>query len=140
MSSYDDLAFHAAFDQRQAPSDVRKELGRLDGAMFPTFLPNPSGGTFVFADMLGFYGVGMVADALKEPKAAVSVLARAWSGTGGADDAPTAGERSAILVGDEIGKYLECHTVPRVFPPPCAPRWRCVHRREIARSRSSRLA
>ena len=113
--SYDDLAFHAAFEQGQAPSDVRKELGRLDAAMFPTFLPNPAGGTFVFADMLGFHGVGMVPDTLKEPKAAVSVLARAWSGGESADSAPTAGERSAALVGDEIGKYLGCHTVPRVL-------------------------
>ena len=113
--SYDDLAFHAALEQGQAASDVRKELGRLDAALFPAFLPNPAGGTFVFADMLGFHGVGMVADTLKEPKAAVSVLARAWSGTGGADSAPAAGERSAALVGDEIGKYLACHTVPRVL-------------------------
>ena len=113
--SYDDLAFHAAFEQGRAPSDVRKELDCLDGAMFPTFLPNPAGGTFVFADMLGFHGVGMVADTDKEPKAAVSVLARAWSGASDAAGAPTAGERSAALVGDEVGKYLDCHTVPRVL-------------------------
>ena len=113
--SYDDLAFHAAFEQQQSPSDVRKELGCLDGAMFPAFLPNPAGGTFVFADMLGFHGVGMVGDTDKEPKAAVSIVGRAWSGPGSTDSAPLAGERSAALVGDEIGKYLDCHTAPRVL-------------------------
>ena len=114
-AAYDNLVFHAAFEQKQKVQDVRAELQCLDGAMFPAFLPNPTGGSFVFADTLGFHAVGMVPDADKEPKAAVAILARALGEGEAMDAAPTVGEQSAEVVGAEIGKYLDCHNTSRLL-------------------------
>ena len=76
--AYDNLVLHAAFAQNMSPKDIRDELSILDGAMFPAFLPGLNdGGSFVFADTLGFHVVGMVPDCDKEPKASVAILARA---------------------------------------------------------------
>ena len=108
-AAYDNLVFHATFGQSQKAKAVRDELQCLDGAMFPTFLPNPDGGSFVFADTLGFHAVGMVPDTDKEPKAAVAILARALGESESVDAAPTVGGQSAEVVGDEIAKYLDCH-------------------------------
>ena len=108
-AAYDNLVFHAAFGQSQKAKAVRDELQCLDGAMFPAFLPNPDGGSFVFADTLGFHAVGMVPDTDKEPKAAVAILARALGEGESMDAAPTVGGQSAEVVGDEIVKYLDCH-------------------------------
>ena len=108
--AYDNLVFHSRFVQQLAPNDVRKELGILDGAMFPSFLPGlASGSTFVFADVLGFHAVGMVLDTDKEPKAAIALMARALGDTETADSSPMVGKQSAIVLGKEILKYLECH-------------------------------
>ena len=115
LAAYDNLLLHAVFDQEQAPGQVQEELAGLDGAMFPAFLPNPAGGTFVFADTLGFHAVGMVPDADREPKAAVAVLARALGESEAAETAPTVGEQSAAVLGDEIVKYIECHESPRLL-------------------------
>lgn len=114
-AAYDNLVFHAAFEQDQSAKAVRAELQCLDGAMFPAFLPNPTGGSFVFADTLGFHAVGMVPDADKEPKAAVAILARALGEGEAMDAAPTVGEQSAEVVGAEIGKYLDCHNTSRLL-------------------------
>ncbi len=108
-AAYDNLVFHAAFEQAQKAKDVRDEFQCLDGAMFPAFLPNRTGGSFVFADTLGFHAVGMVPDTDKEPKAAVAILARALGEGESMDAAPTVGGQSAEVVGDEIVKYLDCH-------------------------------
>ena len=108
-AAYDNLVFHAAFGQGQKAKAVRDELQCLDGAMFPAFLPNPDGGSFVFADTLGFHAVGMVPDTDKEPKAAVAILARVLGEGESVDAAPTVGGQSAEVVGDEIVKYLDCH-------------------------------
>ena len=113
-AAYDNLVFHAAFEQSQK-AKVVKELQCLDGAMFPAFLPNPAGGSFVFADTLGFHAVGMVPDTDKEPKAAVAILARALGEGESMDDAPTVGGQSAEVVGDEIVKYLDCHNTSRLL-------------------------
>lgn len=114
-AAYDNLVLHAAFDQNQRAKAICDELQCLDGAMFPAFLPNPSGGSFVFADTLGFHTVGMVPDIDKEPKAAKAILARAlWEGSS-TDDAPTVGEQSAQIVGDEIVKYLDSHNTSRLL-------------------------
>jgi DNA polymerase III delta prime subunit len=108
--AYDNLVFHARYEQNLAPKDVREELKALDGAMFPSFLPGLNGqGTFVFADILGFHAVGMVPDRDKEPKAAVALLARALGESETGDSAPTVGKQSAEVLGKEIIKYLECH-------------------------------
>ena len=107
--AYDNLVFHAAFADKKAPKDIRKELALLDGAMFPPFLPGLGKGTFVFADTLGFHAVGMVPDYDKEPKAAVALLARALGESETADSTPTVGRQSAQILGDEILKYIECH-------------------------------
>lgn len=114
-AAYDNLVFHAAFEQKQPAKAVRDELQCLDGAMFPAFLPNRTGGSFVFADTLGFHAVGMVPDADKEPKAAVAILARALGEGEAMDAAPTVGEQSAEVVGAEIGKYLDCHNTSRLL-------------------------
>ena len=114
-AAYDNLVFHAAFDQGQKAKDVRDEFQCLDGAMFPAFLPNPDGGSFVFADTLGFHAVGMVPDTDKEPKAAVAMLARALGEGESMDAAPTVGGQSAEVVGDEIVKYLDCHNTSRLL-------------------------
>jgi hypothetical protein len=114
--AYDNLVLHAAFDQKMRPKDIRKEFSVLDGAMFPPFLPGvESGSSFVFADTLGFHAVGMVPDSDKEPKAAVAILARALGETEAADTAPTVGKQSAIVLGNEIVKYLECHNTSRLL-------------------------
>ena len=116
QAAYDNLVLHAAFEQRQAARNVRDEFACLDGAMFPAFLPHPeAGGSFVFADTLGFHAVGMVPDHDKEPKAAVAILARALGESESADTAPTVGGRSAAILGDEILKYLDCHHASRLL-------------------------
>ena len=114
-AAYDNLVFHAAFEQGQKAKDVRDEFQCLDGAMFPAFLPNPDGGSFVFADTLGFHAVGMVPDTDKEPKAAVAMLARALGEDESMDAAPRVGGQSAEVVGDEIVKYLDCHNTSRLL-------------------------
>ncbi len=113
--AYDNLVLHTAFGQEQSAGDIRNEFAALDGAMFPTFLPDPSGGAFVFADTLGFHAVGMVPDADKEPKAAVAILARALGEGNTADTAPTVGNQSAAVLTDEILKYLDCHGASRLL-------------------------
>ena len=116
--AYDNLVLHAAFADGQRPTDIRKEFGVLDGAMFPAMLPglDPTG-TFVFADTLGFHAIGMVPDTDKEPKATVAVLRRALgdkedtkSGT-----VPRVGTRSADILGSEVLKYVECHGACRTL-------------------------
>ena len=114
-AAYDNLVLHAAFDQGRKENEVRTELQCLDGAMFPAILPNPVGGSFVFADTLGFHAVGMVPDTDKEPKAAVAMLARALGEGESTDNAPTVGEQSAHVVGDEIVQYLGCHDTSRLL-------------------------
>ena len=113
--AYDNLVLHTAFEPGQNARDIRSEFAALDGAMFPTFLPNPGGGAFVFADTLGFHAVGMVPDADKEPKAAVAILARALGEGDAADTAPTVGNQSARVLADEIAKYLDCHDTSRLL-------------------------
>ena len=115
LAAYDNLLLHAVFEQGQAPGQVREELLGLDGAMFPAFLPNPAGGAFVFADTLGFHAVGMVPDDDREPKAAVAVLACALGESESTETAPTVGEQSAAVLGDEIIKYIECHESSRLL-------------------------
>jgi len=114
-AAYDNLMLHTAFDQGARPHDIRRELAGLDGAMFPAFLPNPGGGAYVFADTLGFHAVGMVPDKNREPKAAVTMLARALGDTDATDATTTEREQSAAVLGNEILKYLECHDTARVL-------------------------
>lgn len=116
LTAYDNLVIHTAFDQRQKPTDIRKELSILDGAMFPAFLPGLERGTsFVYADTLGFHAVGMVPDTDKEPKAAIAILARALGESEAADTAPTIGKHSASILGNEVIKYLDCHNTAKLL-------------------------
>ena len=115
LAAYDNLLFHAAFEEGQTPRQIEEEFAGLDGAMFPAFLPNPAGGVFVFADTLGFHAVGMVPDHDREPKAAVAVLACALGETESTETAPTVGEQSAAVLGNEIVKYIECHESSRLL-------------------------
>ena len=115
-SSYDNLVLHAAFDLGMEPSDIRKEFSALDGTMFPAMLPGlDAGASFVFADMLGFHAVGMVSDRDSEPKAAVSLLARAMGESETPEATQTVGEQSALVLGKEIRKYLDFHYVPSLL-------------------------
>lgn len=117
LVAYDNLVLHAVFDQKMRPKEKEmREFSVLDGAMFPAFLPGlDTGSSFVFADTLGFHAVGMVPDGNKEPKAAVAILARALGESETADTVPTVGEQSAIVLGNEIVKYLECHNISRLL-------------------------
>jgi len=114
--AYDNLVFHAVFEEKMGAKEVRDEFLTLDGAMFPAFLPSVEGEScFVFADTLGFHSVGMVLDSDKEPKASVAILARALGESETADTAPTVGQQSATILGNEIIKYMECHNTSRLL-------------------------
>ncbi len=115
LAAYDNLVFHTAFELRQSSKDIEREFATLDSSMFPAFLPNPSGGAFVFADTLGFHAVGMVPDADKEPKAAMSILAKALGSGASIEPSPTVGKHSAKVLGNEIDKYTECHKNVRLL-------------------------
>ncbi len=113
---YDNLVFHARFEQGMDPKKVREEFQGLDGSMFPAFLPGLGGGnTFIFADTLGFHAVGMVLDNDKEPKASLALLASALGESETADSAPTVGKQIGDVLGKEIIKYLECHVASRLL-------------------------
>ena len=114
-AAYDNLVLHTAFDQNQHAKAVREEFAALDGAMFPTFLPKPGGGAYVFADTLGFHAVGMVPDTDPEPKAAVAILSRALGEGEFADTAQMVGNKSAKVLEGEIAKYLDCHDTSRLL-------------------------
>ena len=113
--AYDNLILHTAFDQNQNAKEIRREFAALDGAMFPTFLPRPGGGAYVFADTLGFHAVGMVPDTDREPKAAVAILSRALGEGEFADTEQMVGNKSAKVLADEIAKYLDCHDTSRLL-------------------------
>ena len=53
-AAYDNLVLHAAFEQDQKAKTIRNEFQCLDGAMYPAFLPNPSGGSFVLRTLSAF--------------------------------------------------------------------------------------
>lgn len=113
--AYDNLVLNTAFDQNQSAKDIREEFASLDGAMFPTFLPRPGGGAYVFADTLGFHAVGMVPDTDMEPKAAVAILSRALGEGNSVGPEQMVGNNSAKVLTDEIAKYLDCHDTSRLL-------------------------
>lgn len=115
-AAYDNLVLHARFEQQMRPVDICEELRVLDGALFPAFLPGlDAAGTFVFYDTLGFHAAGMVLDWEPEPKAAITVLARALNPKDEGPAAPTVGKQSAEMLGAEVLKYLQCHDVSNLL-------------------------
>jgi DNA phosphorothioation-dependent restriction protein DptH len=115
-AAYDNLAFHTKFAEEVSAKSVVDELKLLDGAMFPAFLPGlEAASTFVFADTLGFHAVAMVSDHVKEPKAAVALLAQALDNGKNTESAPTVGQQSAEIIGEEILKYLESHDAAQLL-------------------------
>lgn len=116
--AYDNIVLHARFDERLKPAEIRREMAALDGAAFPAFLPGlAQGGSFVFADTLGFHAVGMVTDTDPEPKGTLAILHRALvtreaEPSGGA---PTVGLQSADVLGKEVCRYLDAHEAVRVM-------------------------
>lgn len=116
LTAYDNLVLHSVFENGARPKDVREEFAFLDGAMFPAFLPGfERNASFVFSDTLGFHAVGMVPDSDKEPKAAIAILARALGESEFADASPNVGKQSASVLGNEIVKYLDCHSNARLL-------------------------
>ena len=117
-TAYDNLALHAVFEDGAKPKAVRDELASLDGGTFPAFLPGVVlGRSFVFADMLGFHAVGMIADHDPEPKATLSILHRALAGEKDREGAaaPTVGTDSADLLSREIRKYVASHSTAQTL-------------------------
>ena len=117
LAAYDNLVFHARFEQGQQHHQIIKEFAALDGALCPAFLPGPEpeSPTLVFADTLGFHAAAMAPDNDPEPKATAAVLSRALEPRESEEFSPTLGARSAQIVGAEIIKYLECHHPVRLF-------------------------
>jgi len=112
--AYDSLVLHTAFEYRAKPKQVREEFKLLDGSLFPPFLPGlRPDSSFVFADTLRFHAVGMVADDVKEPKAAIAMLSKALGEVEAVETAPTVGRQSADVLAKEIQKYIECHNLLR---------------------------
>ena len=115
-SAYDNLVFHAAFDENCRANQVREEFRSLDGAMFPAMLPGLNEHeSFVFADTLGFYAVGMVLDCDMEPKATLAILSRVLAESEASEAAPTVGKQSATVLGNEFVRYLSCHYDSRLL-------------------------
>ena len=113
LAAYDNLLLHARFEEEQEPERIREAFACLDGAMYPTFLPNPDGGAFVFADTLGFHAIAMAPDDHREPKATVAMLASAVGNGDPTGVRPTTDNQSAAVLCDEIVKYRACHQESR---------------------------
>ena len=114
--AFDNLVLHARFEEGAEVKLIRQELGRLDGALFPAFLPGTEPERcFVFADTLGFHCAGMVWEDDEEPKAALAVMARALGQAAAVEVVPSVGGRSARVLGEEINKYLQCHSLAGHF-------------------------
>ena len=114
--AYDNLVFHAAFEQSVVPKQIREEFQGIDGAMFPAFLPGlKDGSTFVFADTLGFHALGMVPDDDKEPKASLAILTRTLGESEVGDTAPTAGKQSPTVLETSSSNTLSVTIRPTCF-------------------------
>ncbi|MFC1743400.1 ATP-binding protein [Candidatus Riflebacteria bacterium] len=114
--AYDNLILFARFNNKNSllPPRIRQELAGLDGSMFPPFLPGiEKGSSFIFADTIGFHAVAMVLDSDPEPKAAVAQMAKVLGDKQLINTAPTVGNQTAQILGNEIRKYIEFHNNPR---------------------------
>jgi DNA phosphorothioation-dependent restriction protein DptH len=108
-NAYDELAFHARFAEKLAPTETINTLKMLDGSFVPMFLPGiKSNKSFVFGDTLGFYAVAMIQDDEPEPQAMIAQMMRCLS-TANEDIAPTVGVTTASAIAREIEKYAVLH-------------------------------
>jgi hypothetical protein len=116
--AYDELAYHACYQEGLKPAEVVKTLAALDGSYMPTFLPGlpslPSETRFVFGDTLGFYAVAMLRSDEPEPQAAIAQMARCLSSQR-EDVAPSIGGATAAAIGREIAKYADLHPAYTAF-------------------------
>lgn len=117
---YDALALHTRFEQGVPAEECVKTLASLDGSLFPAFLPGfVPGQSFTFGDCLGFYGAAMVLGNDSEPKATIALLANTLGISPSTEQeharevSPTVGEKSATILGQEIVRYLACHSQSR---------------------------
>jgi hypothetical protein len=106
-AGYDALARYARYTEKLTRKRLVKALAPLDGAEFPACLPGlEPKQSFVFGDMLGFHAVAMVSDSDREPKAAISQMAKAL----GAEDAAAASSpATSRILSKEITRYLDLH-------------------------------
>ena len=106
-AGYDALARYARYTEKLTRKRLVKALAPLDGAAFPACLPGlEPNQSFVFGDMLGFHAVAMVSHSDREPKAAISQMAKAL----GADDSAAASSpATSRILSKEIARYLELH-------------------------------
>lgn len=108
---YDTLALNLCLEepQRLNPARIRKILSVVDGANVPFLLPGlTGGGSFLFAETLGFAGVVMVLQDDPEPKASTALMAVCFAG-----DSPGLEPSSRELAGDAIARefshYINAH-------------------------------
>ena len=106
-AGYDALARYGRYTENLTRKRLVKALAPLDGAEFPACLPGlEPNQSFVFGDMLGFHAVAMVSDSDKEPKAAISQMAKAL----GAENAAAASSpATSRILSKEITRYLDLH-------------------------------
>ena len=106
---YDQLGRHLRYDCKLEGKEVNRELAVLDGSYYPMMLPGlKPNSTYVFADTLSFYGVAMVADTEREPRAAVAMLKSALGLT--EDElVTTVGASTSEVLGSELQRYVQFH-------------------------------
>jgi hypothetical protein len=108
QQSFDAMVRHHRYAEGLPAAKVERLLAPVTGAHYPAFLPGLEVGQgFVFADVLGFHAVALVAANDPEPKATVALLGRLVGGD--ESIAPTVGRAAAQALGAEVGRYLRLH-------------------------------
>lgn len=107
--AYDELAYHARYDENLTPKRVIEALETLDGSYLPMFLPGlKPGESFIFGDTLAFYSTAMIHATEREPQAAIALMARCF-GSIDSDIAPSVSSSTSSAIAREIRRYCELH-------------------------------
>lgn len=113
--AYDELAYHARYNENLTPKRVIEALETLDGSYFPMFLPGLNlGESFIFGDTLAFYSAAMIRATEREPQAAIALMARCF-GSIDSDIAPTLSSSTSSAIAREITRYCELHSKYRLL-------------------------
>jgi DNA phosphorothioation-dependent restriction protein DptH len=108
-AAYDELAYHARYEEGLKPADAVDALKALDGSYVPAFLPGlRPGESFVFGDTLGFYATAMIRHDEPEPQATIAQMVRCLASKGELI-APSVGATTAQAVAREVTKYSQLH-------------------------------